>query len=170
MKTLFETLTVLALIVIVAVSALWLQQAWTVTVNGSPLGSAVPAIALIVSMVLAIGLVVGQRFGPTGAEPPAASAPELTRDVQRRPALNFTVHQGRRYKAAISLSFFEQVASNDMIADMLKKAGFTDVSVSGSGGSRRAEAMWPGPDRTAEMPPQIVSASEVPAETPPAAA
>lgn len=160
MKALFETLTVLALVLLCAACALWLQQPWNVTLNGAPLGLWVPVTGMIASMILALGLVVGWNF-----EPRAAPPPELTRDITRggdraRP-LKFTVKKGKRYQANIQLSFFEQVASNDMIAGMLQKAGFSDVKVTGSGGSRRAEATWPGDDQSAEMPAQIVSAAEI---------
>jgi hypothetical protein len=67
----------------------------------------------------------------------------------------FTVHQGRRYRATISLGWLERFASNDAIAGRLQAAGFTDISVSGSGSTRIAEALWPAADATAELPKQI---------------
>jgi hypothetical protein len=67
----------------------------------------------------------------------------------------FTVKQGKRYRATISLGLVERLASNDMIADRLRAAGFTDITVSGLGATRVAEARWPGADATAEMPSQI---------------
>jgi hypothetical protein len=48
-----------------------------------------------------------------------------------------------------------------MIADKLHDAGFTDVKVEGSGGTRQAEALWPIPNATAEMPSQITAVIEV---------
>jgi len=69
----------------------------------------------------------------------------------------FTVQQGRRYRATISLGWLERWASNETIAEQLRAAGFSDVSVTGSGGTRTAEALWPGPDTTGEMPPQIIA-------------
>ena len=73
----------------------------------------------------------------------------------------FTVHQGRRYRATIALGFLERLASNEMIADRLRQAGFAEVCVSGSGATRTAEGLWPGADASAEMPAQIVSVAEV---------
>jgi hypothetical protein len=73
----------------------------------------------------------------------------------------FTVWQGRRYRAAIALAGVERWASNDMIASRLREAGFSDVSVSGAGSARQAEAIWSGPDRTGEMPPQVTAVVEV---------
>jgi len=69
----------------------------------------------------------------------------------------FTVQQGRRYRATISLGWLERWASNETIAERLRAAGFSDVAVTGSGETRTADALWPGPDTTGEMPPQIVA-------------
>lgn len=160
MKTAFETMTVVALFFIVTLSALWLLQSWTVSVDGSPVGLWAPALGLMVGMVLAIGLVVGGRFDARQIQPLPEAAP-ATRDISRAKTKAFTVKKGKRYRADISLGFFEQVASNDMIAGMLQKAGFSDVAVSGSGGARKAEATWPGKDTTADMPAQVVSAVEI---------
>lgn len=73
----------------------------------------------------------------------------------------FTVHQGKRYRATISLGLLERFASNEMIADKLREAGFAEVSVSGSGATRLAEALWSRSDASAEMPTQIRSVIEV---------
>ena len=72
----------------------------------------------------------------------------------------FTVRQGKRYRAALSLGWLERWASNETIAGKLREAGFSEVKVDGSGGTRQAEALWPGPDTTAEMPSQIVEVIE----------
>ena len=80
----------------------------------------------------------------------------------------FTVHQGKHYSATISLGFFERFASNDTIAAKLRDAGFYEVQVTGSGGTRYAEALWPAADTSAEMPSQVISVSEVPAPSSPA--
>jgi hypothetical protein len=44
-----------------------------------------------------------------------------------------------------------------MIAQQLRVAGFTKVSVMGDGRTREAEALWPDPDATAEIPSQVAS-------------
>ena len=67
----------------------------------------------------------------------------------------FTVRQGRRYRATITLGWLERWASNDEIAEKLRAAGFSNVTVTGSGWTRVADASWPGPDTTGEMPTQI---------------
>ena len=74
----------------------------------------------------------------------------------------FTVRQGKRYRATIALGMLERFASNDTIASRLQAAGFTDVSVSGNGATRQAEARWPKPDASAEMPTQITAVAELP--------
>jgi hypothetical protein len=73
----------------------------------------------------------------------------------------FTVRQGRRYRATISLGMLERLASNDTIAEKLRTAGFSDVTVTGSGPVRIAEALWSKPDATADMPQQIAAVAEV---------
>ena len=76
----------------------------------------------------------------------------------------FTVEQGKRYSAEISLRFFERIVSNETIESRLRDAGFTTVRVEGSGATRHAEAFWPGPDTTAKMPAQIATIAELPPE------
>ena len=39
----------------------------------------------------------------------------------------FTVHNGKRYRAIISLRWWEQIATNDKIAKLLRDVGFLDV-------------------------------------------
>ena len=73
----------------------------------------------------------------------------------------FTVLQGKRYRATVTLGGIERWASNEMIAERLRTAGFSEVSVSGLGTARAAEALWPGPDSTAEMPAQITDVVEI---------
>ena len=65
----------------------------------------------------------------------------------------FTVREGKRYRATITLGWLERWASTE--------AGFTEVKIEGSGGIRQAEALWPIPDTTAEMPSQITAVIEV---------
>jgi hypothetical protein len=73
----------------------------------------------------------------------------------------FTVRQGKRYRATISLGLLERLASNDMISERLRAAGFSDISVSGSGSARVAEATWGRPDRIGEMPSQVTEVVEI---------
>ena len=54
----------------------------------------------------------------------------------------FTVEKGKRYKATITLGLLQSVASNEMVADKLREAGFADVSVTGSGRTRTATGLW----------------------------
>lgn len=62
---------------------------------------------------------------------------------------------------SISLGFVEQVASNELIKGKLLQAGFTEVSVSGTGRSREASALWSGESGTGELPSQVASVVEV---------
>lgn len=73
----------------------------------------------------------------------------------------FTVRQGKRYRANISLGMLERFAANDIIAERLRAAGFSHISVTGSGARRVAEALWPGADTSAELPKQITRVAEL---------
>lgn len=73
----------------------------------------------------------------------------------------YTVHQGRHYRATIALNWAEQFATNEMIAQRLRDAGFTEVSVSGNGHSREATALWSHKDATAQIPSQVSSIQEL---------
>ena len=87
------------------------------------------------------------------AAPSAGGAPPKT----------FTVLHGHRYRATLALSGLEQFASNDTVEGRLQGYGFTNVTVTGSGGTRIAEATWSGPDTTAQLDSHIVSVVEIPA-------
>ena len=69
----------------------------------------------------------------------------------------FTVHQGKRYRATLSLSSVERLVDNASIAQKFRALGFTAVRVSGSGATRKVEGVWPGTDMSATMPRQIVA-------------
>lgn len=73
----------------------------------------------------------------------------------------FTLQRGKRYKTTITLGFVERLASNDVIANKLRAAGFTEVEVKGEGGTRYAEGVWNADDVRPTYPPQISDVSEV---------
>lgn len=75
--------------------------------------------------------------------------------------MNFTLQKGKRYKSLITLGFVERLASNDVIADKFRAAGFTDVAVTGEGGTRYAEGVWNLDDLRTTYPPQISDVSEI---------
>lgn len=75
---------------------------------------------------------------------------------------SFTVRNGHRYRATLSLGGFEQFAGNDLIAGKLRGYGFANVSVTGSGTTRYAEGTWTGPDTTGQLDSHIVSVAEIP--------
>jgi hypothetical protein len=54
----------------------------------------------------------------------------------------------------------ERWVGNEVIEGRLREAGFTEVRVTGSGGTREAEGLWSQPDATAEMPSQIFEVIE----------
>lgn len=67
----------------------------------------------------------------------------------------FTVEKGKRYRATIELGLLQSVASNEMVAEEFRKAGFTDVDVTGSGGTRHATGLWPHDNASAEIPSEV---------------
>ena len=67
----------------------------------------------------------------------------------------FTVQKGKRYQARIKLGLLQSVASNAMVADKFREAGFADVVVTGSGGTRLAEGVWLHDDASAEVPDEV---------------
>jgi hypothetical protein len=73
----------------------------------------------------------------------------------------FTVRQGKRYRATVSLNWVERLPSNQAIAQKFLDVGFSDVHVLGRGGTRSANARWPAQDASAEIPTQIESIEEV---------
>jgi hypothetical protein len=73
----------------------------------------------------------------------------------------YTVRQGRRYRATIELGFFERWASNETVAGEFEEVGFTEVKVVGSGKTRLGMGLWPHPDASAEIPPEIVAVDEL---------
>ena len=73
----------------------------------------------------------------------------------------FTVRKGRRYRATIRLTGLKRLASNETVAGVLRSAGFAEVRVEGSGGTRYAEALWPKADATADIPPEVVKIEEI---------
>jgi len=76
-------------------------------------------------------------------------------------AAEFTVHQGKRYRAIIALNSVEQLVDNALIAQKFRNLGFSRVRVSGAGATRRVEGVWPGKDTSTNMPPQIIAVAKL---------
>ena len=68
----------------------------------------------------------------------------------------FTVRQGKRYQAAIRLGLVQSWVSNETVAGKFQEVGFTEVEVTGSGRNRLAKGLWPHPDASADLPPQVL--------------
>jgi len=75
--------------------------------------------------------------------------------------MEFTLKRNKRYKATITLGFVERLASNDIIAEKFRTAGFADVKVTGKGETRIAEGTWSADDATPTYPAQISDISAV---------
>ena len=73
----------------------------------------------------------------------------------------FTIHQGKRYRATLSLGSVERLVDSSAIAQKFRALGFTSVHVSGSGATRKVEGVWPREDMSANMPRQIVAVAKL---------
>lgn len=66
------------------------------------------------------------------------------------------LQQGQRYRATVTLGFFEKAASDDMIKGKLEDAGFSNVTITRISSSERiAEGVWPGASQSVDLPSQI---------------
>lgn len=63
----------------------------------------------------------------------------------------YTVKTNHRYRATVTLGFFESLASNDQVAQAFAGYGFTSVVATGDGTTRTVEGNWLGPDTTAPI-------------------
>ena len=74
---------------------------------------------------------------------------------------DFTVREGKRYRATLALDSVERLADNALIARRFRALGFSKVRVSGTGATRRVEGVWPRKDASAPLPPQIISVARL---------
>lgn len=68
---------------------------------------------------------------------------------------DYRLEKGARYQATINLGVLQSIASNEMVADKLREAGFEDVSVSGSGRARTAVGVWGRDNAQGAIPSEI---------------
>lgn len=80
---------------------------------------------------------------------------------RRMSTMEFTLRKGKRYKSVVTLGFVERIATNELIAGKFEAAGFTNVTVTGEGGTRYAEGVWSQNDLRPTYPPQVSDISEV---------
>ena len=76
-------------------------------------------------------------------------------------AAEFTVHQGKRYRATLALNSVERLTDNALIARRFRALGFSKVRVSGAGAVRRVEGIWHRKDASATLPRQIVAVASL---------
>jgi hypothetical protein len=72
----------------------------------------------------------------------------------------FTLRHGKRYRATIVLHGLEQFASDAMLKQKFESYGFSDVGVTGVGGTRIAEGTWNGGTVTGAIDSHIVKVEE----------
>ena len=73
----------------------------------------------------------------------------------------FTVHQGKRYRATLALNSVERLIDNALIARRFRALGFSKVRVSGAGAVRRVEGVWHRKDASTTLPRQIVAVAKL---------
>jgi hypothetical protein len=73
----------------------------------------------------------------------------------------YTLRHNTWYRATLTLSLFEQFAGNDIVASKFASAGFTNVTVTGSGSTRIAQGFWPGPDTTGAIPSEVTTIAAI---------
>jgi hypothetical protein len=73
----------------------------------------------------------------------------------------FTVREGKRYRATLALNSVERLVDNALIARKFSVLGFSKVHVSGTGATRRVEGVWPRKDATASLPHQIIAVARL---------
>ena len=73
----------------------------------------------------------------------------------------FTVHQGKRYRATLALNSAERLINNALIARRFRALGFSKVRVSGAGAVRHVEGVWRRKDASAALPRQIVAVARL---------
>jgi peptidoglycan hydrolase-like protein with peptidoglycan-binding domain len=143
----------------------WPQSTWEWAVLGFV------ALVLIGSFAL---MAIGSRLVRIGRTRPVAGALDDT--AMRTGAdvdgigmswtrsivpVEFNLMQGKRYRGKITLAGIEAWASNSMVADKFKELGFTEVKITGGGGTRIGEGKWSKPDQKVPMPSQISEVVEV---------
>ena len=74
---------------------------------------------------------------------------------------DFTVREGKRYCATLSINSVERLADNALIARKFRALGFSKVRVSGAGAVRRVEGIWHRKDASATLPRQIVAVARL---------
>lgn len=73
----------------------------------------------------------------------------------------FSLGQGKRYRATLTLGWLEQIAGNDRIAAEMAKAGFANVEVEGEGETRVAQGVWTRESKEVSLPEQVTAIVEV---------
>ena len=74
---------------------------------------------------------------------------------------DFTVREGKQYRATLALNSVERLTDNALIARRFRALGFSKVRVSGAGAVRRVEGVWPRKDASATLPRQIVAVARL---------
>jgi hypothetical protein len=74
---------------------------------------------------------------------------------------DFTVREGKRYRATLPLNSVERLADNTLIARKFRALGPSGVHVSGTAAMRRVEGVWHRKDASATLPRQIVAVARL---------
>ena len=74
------------------------------------------------------------------------------RSPSRQESAQFVLRQNKRYKATVTLTGFETWAGNATVEGQFRELGFKDPKVTGSGSTRKGEALWPDKDKSVPLP------------------
>jgi len=72
----------------------------------------------------------------------------------------YTVREGVRYRATVSLDWLEALADNETVAAKFREVGFDEVTVEGEGDERVVEGTWPFKNASADIPSQVTHIEE----------
>jgi hypothetical protein len=74
---------------------------------------------------------------------------------------NYNLKNGQTYEADITLSGLQLFGSNDDVKAELSKAGFINITVTGSGKNRKAIGTWAGNTLEAPVPKEVSGIKEL---------
>ena len=69
--------------------------------------------------------------------------------------MDYILEKGAAYIADVKLTWLQNVATNEDVADKFRELGFTEVVVTGSGRNRQVSGMWNGQTQKIQVPDSV---------------